>query len=176
MMQTKTWRWLCTGVFCLITYTGGTETFALVQSRAAAQRAATAALQAWTDQYKALQPVEAAWDSAYPMQTPKDLHAVLQLLGTEGLGLDVPAQLFSTTGTINPVEYGGQKLGIYSLCVQNGGGNSGLTATAIDYPTLFMALESLAVRKDLSFTQVSIQNGAVPSMTLANTCLLLKPN
>lgn len=56
------------------------------------------------------------------------------------------------------------------------GGNSGLTATAIDYPTLFMALESLAVRKDLSFTQVTIQNGPVPSMTLANTCLLLKPN
>lgn len=176
MMQSKTWRWLSSGVFCLIVYSGGTDTFALVQSRAAAQRAATDALQAWTEQYKALRPVEAAWDSAYPTQTPKDLHAVLQLLGTEGLGLDVPAQLFSTTGTINPVEYGGQKLGIYSLCVQNGGGNSGLTATAIDYPTLFMALESLSVRKDLSFTQVTIQNGPVPSMTLANTCLLLKPN
>lgn len=125
MMQSKTWRWLSSGVFCLIVYSGGTDTFALVQSRAAAQRAATDALQAWTVQYKALRPVEAAWDSAYPTQTPKDLHAVLQLLGTEGLGLDVPAQLFSTTGTINPVEYGGQKLGIYSLWCRTGGAIQG---------------------------------------------------
>ena len=59
--------------------------------------------------------------------------------------------------------------------MQNGAGNAGLIVNAIDYPTLLGSLESISTRKDLSFTQINIQNGSTPSMTLANSCLLLKP-
>lgn len=175
MAQNLTWRWIMAAIFCLILYSGGSETYDMLKGRAQAQRLATDALQAWTDQYNALKPVEAAWEGTYPSQTPKDLHAVLQIIAFDALGLDVPSQFFTTTGTINPVQYNGQKLGIYNLCVQNGAGNAGLVVNAIDYPTLLGSLEPLSTRKDLSFTQINIQNGPTPSMTLANTCLLLKP-
>jgi hypothetical protein len=170
-----TWKWLCAALFCAVLYNGGSDTYTLIHGRVLAQQQATRTLQAWTDQYKVLAPVETAWEAAYPREAPKDLHEVLQLLDMEPLGLDVPSQLFTTTGTINPVQYNSQKLGIYQLCVQNGAGNAGLKITAIDYPTLFASLETLASRKNFSFTQINIPNSPTPTMTLASTCLLLKP-
>ena len=56
MAQNMTWRWIMSTIFCVILYSGGSETYDMMKGRAQAQRLATDALQAWTDQYNALKP------------------------------------------------------------------------------------------------------------------------
>jgi hypothetical protein len=161
-------------VFGLALYSGGTSTYATMHQKVIDQQTAEMKLKAWQDLYRALSPVEKAWRQTFPAAADvKDLYAIIQLLDVQQYGLTMPTQSFTMSG-IKPVEYAGQKLGIYRVCVQNGGASQGLVLRANDYPTLVNAIKRLAGRSDLTFTSMSIRDGDAPTMTLANTCLLLR--
>ncbi|WP_207002639.1 hypothetical protein [Trinickia mobilis] len=161
-------------VFCLVLYSGGMSTYATMHQKVVDQQSAETKLKDWQDKYHALRPVETAWRQTFPAAADiKDLYSIIQLLDVQQYGLTMPTQAFTMSG-IRPVEYAGQKLGIYRVCVQNGGASQGLVLHANDYPTLVNAIKRLAGRSDITFTSISVRDGDAPTMTLANTCLLLR--
>ncbi|MCD5327911.1 hypothetical protein ACFFU8_09245 [Chromobacterium piscinae] len=154
-------------------YNGGDLTHQALARKADGQQAATQRLAQWQAQYKELAPSQVRWKNTFaPADDVKDQYRLIQLLNIQQYGLQMPMDSF-TVNDIKPIEFNGQKLGLYKVCIGNTGGNQ-LNFVAQDYQTLLAAAKQLAQRQDLRLDKLTVQAGTAPTMVVYNACLLVR--
>ncbi|WP_226034376.1 hypothetical protein [Aquitalea palustris] len=161
---------------CLLSvalYNGGDLTHQALKRKADSQVTATQQLAQWQAEYKQLAPSQVRWKNTFaPADDVHDQYQIIKQMNVQQYGIEMPMETFSVND-IKPIEFNGQKLGLYKVCVTNSGGSQ-LQLVAKDYQTLLAAAKQLALRQDLTFDKLTLQEGTTPTMLVNNFCVQVR--
>ncbi|HHA2454295.1 TPA: hypothetical protein ACOEBF_001322 [Stenotrophomonas maltophilia] len=146
--------------------------------KASQQQTETDVVQRWKNSYQALAKSRATWDRRYPeLAKYNDLLGLFRGLRLERYGLSAdPDQL--STSKIESVRHNDMPVGLVRVCIASSAAatSSGLQVRAPTYSALLAGVGSLATRKDVEMSAITVSTTAAgePEANLADFCMLLR--
>lgn len=153
----------------------GVATYRVAAAKAQEQADQTDIAMQWARGFQAAAAATAEWPKVYgTISRTTDIEQILAKINLTKVGLFTNSADVVVT-KVNNVSVKGLAIGLTSVCVASRGNQGGLLVTAADYPSLFSSLNSIARRRDVYFSRVSVAAGTSgASATLSPLCIYLR--
>lgn len=155
LQGTDRWALLSAIVLCILLGMSGQTLYTSVGNIINRQQTITDNLRRWVASYRALQPVELEWREKLKSATALDLLALYNAINPESAGLASDADTMLVE-KIDRVVSSGVEPGASHVYVVTAG-HAGFVVTAPSWHELINGLETLAYRRDIQMTAVTME-------------------
>lgn len=148
-----------------------------LSEKADAQGAVTESVQRWKQSYLALGDAVKEWSTRYRREdSVQDLVSLYSVVNVEQYGLRMNTDSLMLN-KVEPVTRNDMSLGLTKICLASAGSSDGaaLEVTAPNYQALFAGIKSLAARKDIHISTITVRGSkATPVANLGDFCVLMR--
>lgn len=155
----------------------GNKAYRALADKAAAQDAVTESVQRWKQSYLALGDAVKQWGASYrPEDSVQDLVSLYSVVNLEKYGLQMNTDSL-VLNKVEPETRNGMAIGLTKICLASAGSGDGaaLEVSAPNYQALFAGIKSLASRKDIYISTITVRGAkASPVANLGDFCVLMR--
>jgi len=155
----------------------GNKAYELLTAKATAQDAVIESVQRWKQSYLALGDAVTRWSTSYRREdSVQDLVSLYSVVNLPQFGL----QMNTDSLVLNKVEpeiKNGMAIGLTRICLASAGSgdSAALEVSAPNYQALFAGLKSLASRRDISISTITVRGAKnTPVAYLGDFCVLMR--
>lgn len=155
----------------------GSKAHRTLTQKSVVQDSVTESVQRWKQSYLALGDAVKEWGSRYRREdSVQDLVSLYSIVNVEQYGLQMNTDAL-LLNKVEAVTRNDMAIGLTRICLASAGsGNSSaLEVTAPNYQALFSGIKSLANRKDLQISTITVKGAkATPVAHLGDFCVLMR--